>query len=207
MSDPAKADSGRPAGPPSRAVARLEPDPAHHPADAAVRPIVGEVWDHPGPRRVPRHSHGRGQLIYPERGSVSVETDDALFVVPPHRAVWVPPAMPHAAWYPREVAFPGHLHRQGPLHRPAGALRRRSGRSADARVDPHGRADALGLSGGRSGSPSDAGTARPADCAPGQSLAVAGRQGRAGAAGHAGAARQSGGRARLGRLGEDGSRE
>ncbi len=107
MSDPAKADSGRPAGPPSRAVARLEPDPAHHPADAAVRPIVGEVWDHPGPRRVPRHSHGRGQLIYPERGSVSVETDDALFVVPPHRAVWVPPAMPHAAWYPREVAFRG----------------------------------------------------------------------------------------------------
>ena len=81
----------------------LEP----HPADRAANPVVGEVWDHPGPRRVVRHSHERGQLIYPERGCVSVETDAALFIVPPHRAVWVPPGTPHAAWYPREVAFRG----------------------------------------------------------------------------------------------------
>ena len=101
MSDRAEADLSRLAGRSPRLVARLEPDPAHHPADAALLPIVGDVWDHPGPRQVPRHSHSRGQLIYPERGSVSVETDEALFVVPPHRAVWVPPAMPHAASYPR----------------------------------------------------------------------------------------------------------
>lgn len=82
-------------------------DAARHPADQASNPIVGDSWDHPGPREVSRHSHRRGQLIYTERGCVSVEAEDALFVAPPHRAVWVPPDMEHAALYPREVAFRG----------------------------------------------------------------------------------------------------
>ena len=82
-------------------------DAARHPADQAHNPIVGDSWDHPGPREVSRHSHRRGQLIYTERGCVSVEAEDALFVAPPHRAVWVPPDMEHAALYPREVAFRG----------------------------------------------------------------------------------------------------
>ena len=78
-----------------------------HPADRAENPIVGEVWDVAGPRRVPRHRHDRGQLIYAERGCVAVEADDGLFIVPPHRAVWVPPEVLHAAYYPRDVAFRG----------------------------------------------------------------------------------------------------
>ena len=82
-------------------------DAALHIADQAGNPIVGMVWDHPGPQRVDTHSHRRGQLIYAERGCVSVEAEDSRFVVPPHRAVWVPPEMPHAVQYPREVAFRG----------------------------------------------------------------------------------------------------
>ncbi|WP_422365007.1 AraC family transcriptional regulator [Pelagibius sp.] len=82
-------------------------DLADHPADRAAAPIVGEYWDQPGPNSVSWHSHRRGQLIYAQRGCVRVQTDDALFVVPPHRAVWVPPETEHAAHYPREVAFRG----------------------------------------------------------------------------------------------------
>lgn len=82
-------------------------DPADHPADRAARPIVGERWDVPEPRSVAWHSHRRGQLIHTERGCVSVLTREAHFVVPPQRAVWLPPETPHAARYPREVAFRG----------------------------------------------------------------------------------------------------
>ncbi|NIA71173.1 AraC family transcriptional regulator [Pelagibius litoralis] len=82
-------------------------DLADHPADRAAAPIVGEYWDEPGSNSVSWHSHRRGQLIYAQRGCVRVHTEDALFVVPPHRAVWVPPETIHAAHYPREVAFRG----------------------------------------------------------------------------------------------------
>lgn len=82
-------------------------DLADHPADRADAPVVGQYWDDPGPRELGWHSHRRGQLIYTQRGCVSVLTGDALFVVPSHGAVWMPPETPHAARYPREVAFRG----------------------------------------------------------------------------------------------------
>ena len=82
-------------------------DLSDHPADRAANPVVGIRMDDPGPRRIATHSHRRGQVIYAERGCVSVEVQDTSFVLPPHRAVWVPPETPHAAWYPREVAFRG----------------------------------------------------------------------------------------------------
>ncbi len=79
----------------------------HHPADAAKALIVGAAWNAEGPRSIPMHRHRRGQLIYAARGCVTVETADCLFVVPPNRAVWVPPELEHSASYPREVAFRG----------------------------------------------------------------------------------------------------
>ena len=78
-----------------------------HPADTATAPIVGQSWDVAGPRTVPAHRHRRGQIIYTERGCVTVEVEGAIYVVPPHRAIWVPPATLHTAQYPREVAFRG----------------------------------------------------------------------------------------------------
>lgn len=80
-----------------------------HPGDHAAAPVVGEVWDRPGPRRLGRHSHRRGQLIHVERGAVTVEAGPVLCTVPPHRAVWVPPETPHAVRYPGPVAFRGVL--------------------------------------------------------------------------------------------------
>lgn len=78
-----------------------------HPADRAANPVVGISWDDPGQRHIPTHSHRRGQVIYAERGCVTVEAHGASFILPPHRAAWVPPETPHAARYPREVAFRG----------------------------------------------------------------------------------------------------
>lgn len=41
------------------------------------------------------HSHDWPQLVYAARGVMSVDIDHASWVVPPHRAVWVPQHTPH----------------------------------------------------------------------------------------------------------------
>lgn len=43
----------------------------------------------------PRHSHAEAQLIYAVSGVVSIRTDRGAWVVPPSRAVWVPPGVAH----------------------------------------------------------------------------------------------------------------
>ncbi|MHB8530563.1 MAG: AraC family transcriptional regulator, partial [Caulobacteraceae bacterium] len=45
-----------------------------------------------------RHHHKRGQLLYSIRGVVAITTDEASFVVPPQRAVWVPAGVDHEAY-------------------------------------------------------------------------------------------------------------
>lgn len=43
----------------------------------------------------PRHSHARAQLLYGITGVMTVITDQASFVVPPQRAVWIPARVEH----------------------------------------------------------------------------------------------------------------
>lgn len=43
----------------------------------------------------PPHRHRRGQLIHAARGVLTVETVDGIWVVPPGRAVWIPPNQRH----------------------------------------------------------------------------------------------------------------
>lgn len=43
----------------------------------------------------PKHSHAEGQLLYAIAGVVSVTTDTGTWVVPPSRAVWLPPMVEH----------------------------------------------------------------------------------------------------------------
>ncbi|MEM8795906.1 MAG: helix-turn-helix transcriptional regulator [Pseudomonadota bacterium] len=78
-----------------------------HPADHASAPIVGDAWNAVGPQYISTHSHVRGQIIYTAEGCVTVEVTEGLFVVPAHRALWVPPAVTHSAHYPDKVAFRG----------------------------------------------------------------------------------------------------
>jgi AraC-like DNA-binding protein/quercetin dioxygenase-like cupin family protein len=45
---------------------------------------------------VPVHAHRMGQLVFPLQGGVTCEVPDAIWSVPPQRAVWIPSQMPHS---------------------------------------------------------------------------------------------------------------
>jgi AraC-like DNA-binding protein/quercetin dioxygenase-like cupin family protein len=47
-------------------------------------------------QRLPKHRHRRAQLVYAVEGVMTVKTDTGLWVVPPLRAVWLPPGVVHS---------------------------------------------------------------------------------------------------------------
>ena len=67
-------------------------DPDTNPSPAvALRVDVSEVKS-----EVPEHRHRKGQLVFALRGGVTCRVPDALWMVPPHCAVWVPGGMLHS---------------------------------------------------------------------------------------------------------------
>src|SRR5262245_38143502 len=62
----------------------------------------GSVWVRTFPLTLPRdhiqprHTHEWDQLTYAASGVIQIETDEGGWVVPPHRAVWVPAGVAHA---------------------------------------------------------------------------------------------------------------
>ncbi len=46
--------------------------------------------------RLPLHIHRRGQLLHAVSGIMRVETAEAAWIVPPARALWLPPQWPHS---------------------------------------------------------------------------------------------------------------
>jgi len=62
---------------------------------AKTRPLRPLARDYPPGFCVPRHRHRRGQLVYAASGVMRVTTRAGIWIVPPQRAVWVPPGMPH----------------------------------------------------------------------------------------------------------------
>lgn len=74
-----------------------------NPADyqRVVRPVAAMPKDFPSGHHIARHSHERGQLLYATRGVMRVTTAPAdaknggTWVVPPQRALWIPPAVEH----------------------------------------------------------------------------------------------------------------
>ena len=61
-----------------------------------ARPVVGYAADFPSGHVVRRHRHAAGQVIFAASGVMTVTTAVGRWVVPPERAVWVPPHVPHA---------------------------------------------------------------------------------------------------------------
>lgn len=53
----------------------------------------------------PKHSHQEAQLLYAVSGVVSIKTDAGSWVVPPSRAVWLPPRLEHETTSRADVKF------------------------------------------------------------------------------------------------------
>jgi AraC-like DNA-binding protein len=68
-------------------------------------PVVGYATEFPSGHRLRRHHHSSAQLIFAARGVMRVSTDHGRWVVPPERAVWIPPLVPHAIAMSGEVAM------------------------------------------------------------------------------------------------------
>ncbi|HVW67865.1 MAG TPA: helix-turn-helix transcriptional regulator [Steroidobacteraceae bacterium] len=66
-----------------------------HELEARPQAIVAFGREYPSGHLVERHQHGRAQLIYASKGVMRVDTPLGVWVVPPMRAIWVPPAVDH----------------------------------------------------------------------------------------------------------------
>jgi AraC-like DNA-binding protein len=73
------------------------------PQEGRSCPVIG-LEDEYRPGFVdPAHSHSRAQLLYASSGVMSVTADNANFVIPPQRAIWLPSYVEH------EVSCRGHV--------------------------------------------------------------------------------------------------
>lgn len=59
------------------------------------RPVAALADEYPANHVDARHSHARAQLLFASVGVMVIDTDGASFVVPPERAVWIPPRVAH----------------------------------------------------------------------------------------------------------------
>ncbi len=63
---------------------------------AGAAPVVAFARDYEAGYAIPAHTHDQDQLIYASRGVMTVHTEQGAWVVPTHRAVWVPAGVPHS---------------------------------------------------------------------------------------------------------------
>lgn len=70
-------------------------DPARF-APTETRPVRAKVRTLDVEARVVPHAHPWAQVVFSTTGVVRVEAEQHSYIVPPQRAVWVPPAVEHA---------------------------------------------------------------------------------------------------------------
>ncbi|MEZ9443222.1 helix-turn-helix transcriptional regulator [Vibrio sp. 10N.222.54.F12] len=51
------------------------------------------------------HQHNKGQLLYAPYGCITLTLDNALCILPPTKAVWIPPHVPHRAQMTNVVSY------------------------------------------------------------------------------------------------------
>lgn len=69
------------------------------------RAVGAMAKDFPAGYLIPEDTHTRGQLLYAITGVMSVHTEHGIWVVPPERAVWVPPQTLHSTRMSGDVAM------------------------------------------------------------------------------------------------------
>jgi AraC-like DNA-binding protein len=67
--------------------------------------VTALARDYPANTHVAPHRHHRGQVVYAESGVTRVLTRDGIWIVPPQRALWIPPGKTHGARLDSEVAL------------------------------------------------------------------------------------------------------
>jgi AraC-like DNA-binding protein len=67
--------------------------------------IVTLAKSYPGGHVIPLHFHDRDQLVYASEGVMTVRTGVGTWIVPPHRAVWIPKTVPHTVTMSGDVAM------------------------------------------------------------------------------------------------------
>jgi AraC-like DNA-binding protein/quercetin dioxygenase-like cupin family protein len=65
------------------------------PAPTAQVPVVAVVLDLPGLAYMPPHTHDHGRLIHSVDGTINVVCAGQSWLLPPHRALWLPPGTLH----------------------------------------------------------------------------------------------------------------
>ncbi|RDV05296.1 AraC family transcriptional regulator [Undibacter mobilis] len=63
--------------------------------DNAPRPVAVLARTCAATDHIPLHIHRRGQLLHATSGIMRVETGQAAWILPPARAIWLPPQLPH----------------------------------------------------------------------------------------------------------------
>lgn len=63
--------------------------------DNAPRPVAVMAKTCAATEHIPLHIHRRGQLLHATSGIMRVETEKAAWILPPARAIWLPPQLPH----------------------------------------------------------------------------------------------------------------
>ncbi|MFY7864015.1 AraC family transcriptional regulator [Roseateles sp.] len=97
MPSPKRSPSQRPSARPStRGRTSLPPlDPQRY-APSAERPVRAKARLMENWMEIHAHHHDWGQLVFSISGVVRVNTPDATFLLPPSRALWIPPLREHA---------------------------------------------------------------------------------------------------------------
>jgi len=63
------------------------------------------AYEYPSRFRVPEHAHGSDQLIYAISGLMEVSSDQSMWLIPPHFALWIPARTRHRIHMPGPVSM------------------------------------------------------------------------------------------------------
>ena len=76
-------------------MARFKQIELHDAYDDAPRPVAAMAKSFTDGAHTSVHRHARGQLLHAASGIMRIETADAAWLVPPARALWMPPQTAH----------------------------------------------------------------------------------------------------------------
>ena len=72
---------------------------------SARRPLAAKAYEYEAGYLIERHAHASGQLVYAVSGAMRVAAGEGAWVVPPLRAVWIPPDALHTVYMHSNVSM------------------------------------------------------------------------------------------------------